>query len=129
MNPRNQPGSPRSLWHAALAALLLTAATLPGCNELASTNQVIPEAGPDPSYRDIIASYLKTTFKDYSSYEAKYRTHADRLVAYAGDTAVEQQSVLFVIGGDDRVPGHGPHRKWVTPKNANFENWVSSTIW
>ena len=30
----------------------------------------IPESPPDPSYRAVIANYLKTTFKNYSSYEA-----------------------------------------------------------
>ncbi|MGB6795421.1 MAG: hypothetical protein WBE48_02290 [Xanthobacteraceae bacterium] len=30
----------------------------------------MPESGPVPSYRDVIASYLKDNFKDYTSYEA-----------------------------------------------------------
>ena len=29
----------------------------------------MPESGPDPSYRDIIAGYLKDAFKDHSSYD------------------------------------------------------------
>jgi hypothetical protein len=66
----------------------LLAAALVGCNKLvstneglplastderippATTNEGIPELAPDPSYRDVIANRLKTTFKDYSSYEA-----------------------------------------------------------
>jgi hypothetical protein len=40
---------------------------VPGCNKLASTP--IPESVPDPAYRGLIANYLKTTFKSYSSYE------------------------------------------------------------
>jgi hypothetical protein len=67
---------------------LLLAVILVGCNRLVSTNEGIPlastnegippastnegirELAPDPSYRDVIANRLKTTFKDYSSYEA-----------------------------------------------------------
>jgi hypothetical protein len=37
---------------------------------LPSTNEGVPELAPDPSYRDVIAKHLKTTFKNYSSYEA-----------------------------------------------------------
>jgi hypothetical protein len=59
-----------SLRHAAWAALVLSAAALTGCSERASITGEIPESGPDPSYRDVIASYLKKTFKDYPSYEA-----------------------------------------------------------
>lgn len=59
-----------SLRHVAWAALLLSAVALTGCSELASTTGEVPESGPDPSYRDIVASYLKKTFKDYPSYEA-----------------------------------------------------------
>jgi hypothetical protein len=35
-----------------------------------TTNEGVPEFAPDPSYRDVIAKHLKTTFKNYSSYEA-----------------------------------------------------------
>jgi hypothetical protein len=78
--------------------LTLMTATLAGCNKFTATNQVILESGPvaqsavvqsgaiaqsgpiaqsepiapsepDPSYRDVIADRLKTTFKDYASYE------------------------------------------------------------
>jgi hypothetical protein len=59
-----------SLRHAAWSALLLTAATLTGCGGVTSTTGEIPESGPDPSYRNIIATYLKTTFANYTSYEA-----------------------------------------------------------
>ena len=61
--------------------MLVISVTLTGCNKLpAMNNEVIVEsgpapshadiAGPDPSYRDIIATQLKSTFKDYRSYEA-----------------------------------------------------------
>jgi hypothetical protein len=48
---------------------MLTAATLTGCSGVPSTNGEIPKSGPDPSYRDIIASHLKSTFRDHASYE------------------------------------------------------------
>jgi hypothetical protein len=59
-----------SLRHGAWAALSLMAATMIGCNQLATTSGRIPESGPDPSYRDVVASYLKDNFKDHSSYGA-----------------------------------------------------------
>ena len=49
---------------------LLTAAALVGCNEVVLAEEHIPESPPDPSYRAVIANYLKTIFKNYSSYEA-----------------------------------------------------------
>ena len=49
---------------------LLTAAALVGCNEVVLAEEHIPESPLDPSYRAVIANYLKTTFKNYSSYEA-----------------------------------------------------------
>jgi hypothetical protein len=52
------------------AALLLISATLAAYSQIAPTAQELPESGPDPSYRDIIATYLKSSFKDYKSYEA-----------------------------------------------------------
>jgi hypothetical protein len=64
-----QLGSRKFLWHAAWAALLL-AGTLVRPNSLLATNEVIPESGPDPSYREIVAKHLKSTFKDYSPYDA-----------------------------------------------------------
>ncbi len=35
-----------------------------------ATNEVMPESGPNPSYRDIVANHFKSTFKDYSPYDA-----------------------------------------------------------
>jgi hypothetical protein len=49
---------------------LLTAAALAGCNKVVLAEEHIPESPPDPSYRAVIANYFKTTFKNYSSYEA-----------------------------------------------------------
>ena len=69
MSPNKRHGS-EVLQRAAWAALLLTAATVIGCNQVTSTIGATPESGPDPSYRDVIAGYLKDTFKDRSSYEA-----------------------------------------------------------
>jgi hypothetical protein len=56
--------------HMTWVALVLTAVALAGCDGLATTNQAAPESGPDPSYPDVVANYLKSTFKDYTSYEA-----------------------------------------------------------
>ncbi len=69
LNSKGQPGSLRFLQHAG-AALLLSAAALTGCGQSASTIGEIPGSGLDPSYRDVIAGYVKKTFKDYPSYEA-----------------------------------------------------------
>jgi hypothetical protein len=49
---------------------LLTAAALAGCNKVVLAEEHIPESPPDPSYPGVIANYFKTTFKNYSSYEA-----------------------------------------------------------
>ncbi len=68
LSPNEDLGSLMSLRHAAWAALLVSVA-LAGCSELASTTGE-PESGPEPSYREVIANYLKKTFKDYPSYEA-----------------------------------------------------------
>jgi len=45
----------------------LGSAVVDCCN--ARRMQQIPESGPDPSYRDVVATYLKTTFKEYNKYE------------------------------------------------------------
>ena len=52
-----------------MVPLLLTVVTLSGCSTLPTTGDA-PESGWDPSYREVIATYLKKTFKNYSSYEA-----------------------------------------------------------
>ena len=87
------------LRYTAWVVLTLMTATLAGCNKFTATNQAISESGaiaqsgavvqsgaiaqsgpiaqsepiapsePDPSYRAVIADHLKTTFKDYASYE------------------------------------------------------------
>jgi hypothetical protein len=51
-------------------ALVLTAVVLAGSDGLAQTNQATPESGPYPNYPDIVAKYLKDTFKDFRSYDA-----------------------------------------------------------
>ena len=52
-----------------MVPLLLTVVTLSGCSTLPTAGDA-PESVWDPSYRDVIATYLKTTFKNYASYEA-----------------------------------------------------------
>jgi len=56
--------------HIAWAALVLMSVALAGCDNFATSNQAVPELGPDPSYPDVVANYLESTFKDYRSYEA-----------------------------------------------------------
>jgi len=53
----------RRRFTAGVASVLIAAPGV-GCNQVASRNGV-PESGPDPTYRDVIAGHLKTTFKDY----------------------------------------------------------------
>jgi len=78
------------LRHTARLVLILMTAMLTGCNKFTATNQVISEpdliaqsdavvhsgaiaqsapSSLDPSYPEVIADRLKTTFKDYASYE------------------------------------------------------------
>lgn len=67
---RGRQGEPRSWQGAACAALLVGLAFLPGCSELALTKEAAPTVGaPDPTYTEVIANHLKTTFKDRSSYD------------------------------------------------------------
>lgn len=69
MIPGKRPGTSRSVQHATLVALLLVAAVLAGCSGLASTNGETAASAPDPSYREVIANRLRSTFKDYASYD------------------------------------------------------------
>jgi hypothetical protein len=39
-------------------------------NSVSAAIEAIPESGPDPSYRDIVANHLKSTFKQYFFYDA-----------------------------------------------------------
>ena len=52
-----------------LAAAALSA-SLSGCSGLAAPTDDMPAAGPDPSFRDMIAAHLKKTFKNYSGYDS-----------------------------------------------------------
>jgi hypothetical protein len=66
--PRERPGDAGPSRPATRAALaLLAAAILAGCSGLAATNEEAPASGPDPSYRDVIASRLKAAFKERAS--------------------------------------------------------------
>jgi hypothetical protein len=69
LSSSKQLGRREFLWHVAWAALLMAGA-LVRPNNLSAANEGIPESGPDPSYRDVVANYLKSTFKDYPSYDA-----------------------------------------------------------
>jgi hypothetical protein len=72
--PEKRHGSPWSLRHAAWTVLLVAttglSAVLAGCSGLAANNGEVPATGPDLSYREVIASHLKKTFKNYSTYDS-----------------------------------------------------------
>jgi hypothetical protein len=54
----------------ALPALLLVAAILTGCSGFASPTEEVPTVGPEPSYRTLIATKLRSSFKNYASYNS-----------------------------------------------------------
>jgi len=61
----------RRLWHgAAAAAPLLAAALLAGCSGLAATTEDAAPPAPNPSYREMVANRLKSSFKNSSSYDS-----------------------------------------------------------
>jgi hypothetical protein len=55
-----------ALRHAAAATLLL----LPACSDVALPSEDMPAFGPDPGYNNLVANYLKNTFKNRASYDA-----------------------------------------------------------
>jgi hypothetical protein len=97
------------LRHAAWVALLLTNATMVGCDQVATTSGGIPASGPDPSYRDIVAGYLKDTFKDHSLYGAFEISDPRRVHSFQGwnwltcvrflDHGQRRSYALFLDGG------------------------------
>jgi hypothetical protein len=52
------------------AVLLLMFTLLPGCSDLALPSEDMPASGPDPRYNNLVADYLKNTFKNRASYDA-----------------------------------------------------------
>jgi len=67
---REQQGAATSLRKAAYAALLLALAVFAGCSGLAVSQEGTPETGPDPAYNGLVATRLKSAFKDHASYDA-----------------------------------------------------------
>ncbi|HEY2530972.1 MAG TPA: hypothetical protein VGJ20_24075 [Xanthobacteraceae bacterium] len=65
------PASPLSLFypHARRAALLLTLVLLPGCSDLAQSQEDAPSA-TQPPYPSLVANYLKSSVKNAASYDA-----------------------------------------------------------
>jgi hypothetical protein len=51
----------------AVAALM---GMLEGCGGLAATNEEVPASGPDPSFRERVATHLRRTFKNSSTYDS-----------------------------------------------------------
>jgi hypothetical protein len=54
---------------AALALLLLSAARLAACGGFAATSETPPATEIAANYRQVIANRLRSTFKDYASYD------------------------------------------------------------
>ena len=70
MTPRNRQGAGASLRGAAIAALFICSAiVLAACSGLAASSEEAPATGPDPAYQQLVANYLRSTFKDYPSYD------------------------------------------------------------
>jgi hypothetical protein len=55
-----------ALRHAAAATFLL----LPACSDVALPSEDMPASGPDPGYNNLVANYVKNTFKNRASYDA-----------------------------------------------------------
>jgi hypothetical protein len=55
-----------TLRHSAAATLLLLSA----CSDVALPSEDMPSSGPDPGYNNLVANYLKNTFKNRASYDA-----------------------------------------------------------
>lgn len=72
MSQRRQQDAGSLLRNAVFAAaLLLTAAAgLVACSGFAASNETVPAPVPDADYKEQIASYMRSTFKDYASYDS-----------------------------------------------------------
>ena len=70
MIPGNRRGAAGFLRGAAVAALFICSAALAACSGLAASNEEVPATSLDPAYPQIVANYLRSTFKDYPSYES-----------------------------------------------------------
>ena len=70
MTSRKQQGASTYLQNAAYAALLLALAAATDCSSLTVSTADVPPSGPDPAYDGIVANRVKSSFKDYASYEA-----------------------------------------------------------
>lgn len=72
MSQRRQQDAGALLRNAVFAAaLLLTAAAgLVACSGFAASNENVPAPVPDADYKEQIADYMKSAFKDYASYDS-----------------------------------------------------------
>jgi hypothetical protein len=61
------PPQPRAF---CLAGLLMALLILPGCTNIAMSNEDMPAAGVDPAYTKLVATQLKGSFKDLASYDS-----------------------------------------------------------
>lgn len=70
MTPRERQNAAAPLRRAACAALLTSALALAGCSGLTSSVEETPVSVLDRDYKEIVAKYLKTTFKDRTGYDS-----------------------------------------------------------
>ncbi len=70
LTSRKQQGASTYLQNAAYAALLLALAAATSCSSLPVSTTDVPPSGPDPAYDGVVANRVKSSFKDYASYEA-----------------------------------------------------------
>ncbi len=70
MTSRKQQGASTYLQNAAYAALLLALVAATGCSSLTVSTADVPPSAPDPAYDGMVANRVKSSFKNYASYEA-----------------------------------------------------------
>jgi hypothetical protein len=72
--PDGRKGGRWSVQRGVCAALVLAAigwsGSLAGCSGFAAPNDEVPPSAPDPSFREVIAGYLKSVLKNYSTYQS-----------------------------------------------------------
>jgi hypothetical protein len=73
MIANKQRRGPCSAQRVVCAALLLAAigwsGSLAGCSGIAAPDEQAPPLAPDPAFREVIATHLKTVLKNYSAYQ------------------------------------------------------------
>ena len=70
MTSRKQQGASTYLQNAAYAALLFALAAATSCSSFTGSTADVPPSGPYPAYDGMVANRVKSSFKDYASYDA-----------------------------------------------------------